>query len=101
MVRGKAHFDNLHRQFVVKEANAQFVGPEALGRRERVDADTGAHLLEVAPELRVPPDLLAVLPCELLQAHRERRQLRRQLRQLLRRQLAALLLELRLKDTSH
>ena len=48
----------------VEVAYVEHVGPEALSGGEWVHSDARAHLLEMASELGVLPDLLLVLSCK-------------------------------------
>ena len=55
---GEAGLDDLDAQLVVEIPQAQQLRPPALVADQWVNADVGAHRVEVRPERRVLPDLL-------------------------------------------
>ncbi|CAN8020034.1 unnamed protein product [Ixodes persulcatus] len=98
VTRGQAHLDHLDAELVVEVSHAQHVCPEALAGRERVDPRCGAHLLELASEVRVLADLVLVLGREGLQLGPEGVHLPCHLLQLFFGQFRALVFEPRLRQ---
>lgn len=47
----EAYFDNLDGEFIVEVPNSQKLSPEALVGGEGVDANTGAHFVELGMEV--------------------------------------------------
>ncbi len=56
--RGEARLDDLHAQFRVEVAKAEELRPHAVVGHQRVDADVGAHAVELRAEHRAAADLL-------------------------------------------
>ena len=55
---GEAGFNDLDAELVVEVAEAQQLRPATLVADQRVDADVGAHRVELRPERRAAADLL-------------------------------------------